>query len=110
METLDEEYKPLDYVSVLRMTQWYIGDKVSTTGTVLAVIQTDSNGYVIRLGTNGYSNVVVVRIEQNNGIGIIANDKLKIYGVISGDEEYVDMFGNKLRAPVVMADHFFSEK
>lgn len=96
----------LTYEQLIRNPLDYIGEKVKFSGTVLQVINTNGNNK-LRIAMNSDSNQCILcsysRLDMNN-TNIIEGDKLVIYGISEGTEDYISVAGIQLTVPSVMVE------
>lgn len=98
------DYGDFDYSEVFRYNEKHIGDKVKLVGKVVQVMGNRQSGFQIRLAINRNTDIVFVTIPEDPGYNILENDRLTVYGVVSGTITYQSIWNQTITIPSVNAD------
>ena len=103
---VSSEYGEFNYKKVARNPEDYIGTKVKLDGHVVQVTGTRTEGYSIRLATNGnYDDILLLRVYSENApaSNILEADDLTVYAVLQGEYTYKTVMGNSITLPIADA-------
>ena len=89
---------------MFRYNEKHIGDTVKLVGKVVQVMGNRQSGFQIRLAINHNTDVVYVTIPEDPGYNILENDRLTVYGVVSGTITYQSIWNQTITIPSVNAD------
>ena len=95
----------IDYDSINRKPDDYIGLKLKYSGTVVSVIEDDKNKLVqLNLGDdNDFKSLIVLYTDDVIDVRILENDQLTVYGDYYGLFEYEAISGSTKMDPCITA-------
>ncbi len=101
--------KKYSYKEISRNPDSYSGELAKFTGRVLQVQQQEMYGmmvYVLRVGTAGYSDVVYVTYYASaNSKRILEDDRITMYGELTGTKTYTTVMGASITIPSFTAEY-----
>lgn len=102
--------KSIDYKSIARNPQKYVGKAVKFKGQVQQVIDIDSKREALMVYVDpdeygNYQNPIYVIHQKNNESRILEKDIITIYGTVSQLETYTTVMGDEKTIPGMLADY-----
>ena len=97
------DYGEFDYTEVFRYPERHIGEKVKLIGKVVQVLGDRKSGFQLRFDT-GNGDIVFVTINHDPEYNILENDRMRIYGVVTGTITYESIWNQTITIPAVNAD------